>query len=105
MDLKFLDPEIALKLLEGHEDVITPLAQARETFYTGQNCPHCGSNALEKIGNAHRLFVDGDLLARYQLRCSGCECEFDPHSGIVLKIGNIGKAYQPSVPLIDGPED
>lgn len=104
MHLKFLDPQITLKLLEGRKDVITPLANKREEFYRSQSCPHCGGNALQKIGDIHRMFVDGDPIARYQLRCDNCECEFDPHSGIVIKLGNVGKAYVPTVPILDGPD-
>lgn len=105
MNLKFLDPQITKKLLEGHKDIITPLATQRGNFYKMQSCPHCGGNALQKFGEPGSLFVDGDPIARYRLRCDNCDCEFDPHSGIVIRIGNIGKAYVPAVPLLDGPED
>jgi hypothetical protein len=105
MDLKQLDPKITLKLLEGHEDVISPLAKEREDFYARQTCPYCGGNAFQKTGNLKMLFVPNDPLPRHQLLCDNCSCEFDPFSGIVVATGNVAKAYVPTVPLINGPED
>jgi hypothetical protein len=105
MDLKTLDPRITLKLLEGREDVITPLAQEREQFYKSKSCPRCGGNANTKTGDFHRLFVDGEALPRYQLRCDNCACLFDPFSGIVIEMGNLGKAFVPAIPILPGPED
>lgn len=105
MDLKPLDPRITLKLLEGREDVITPLAQERERFYKAQRCPQCSGNATTKTGNPARLFVEGEALPRYQLHCDNCGCLFDPFTGIVLEMGNVARAFEPSVHLFDGPED
>lgn len=105
MDLKTLDPRITLKLLEGREDVITPLAQEREQFYKSQRCPRCDGNATSKTGDPRRLFVDGEALPRYQLSCDNCGCLFDPFSGIILTMGNLGKAYEPAIPILPGPED
>jgi len=92
-------------MLEGHEDIVTPLAADRERFYTKQECIRCGSSALKRIGDANTMFRGRDPLPRYTLRCLSCECEFDPHSNILLKMGNLGKAHEPSIPILKGPED
>ena len=105
MDLKPLDPIITLKLLEGREDVITTLAQERDQFYQSQSCPQCGGNATTKTGDPNRLFRAGKPLAYYHLECDNCHCLFDPHSGLIIKMGNLAEAFEPAVPLIDGPED
>jgi hypothetical protein len=105
MDLKTLDPRITLKLLEGREDVITPLAHEREQFYQKQFCPQCNGNATTKVGNPKRLFVEGEALPRYQLRCDNCRCLFDPFTGLVLEMGNLAEAFEPGVHLFDGPDD
>lgn len=105
MHLKESDPQIILELLENERDIITEKAQQREQFYQSQTCPRCGGEALTKIGNIKTLFRRNDPLPRYQLHCEGCECQFDPYSGIILTMGNLAKAYVPAVPLIDGPED
>lgn len=101
MPFKELDPRITAKLLEGHRDVITPLAAEREHFYQSQSCPTCGSTTLEKEGDSRFLFREGEALPRYLLRCQ-CGCVFDPHSGILLTIGNKAETLEPAVPLIDG---
>lgn len=105
MSFEQLDPRITLKLLEGRRDVISPLAEKREKFYAQQECPNCGGNSLTKIGDPDTMFRDGDPLPRYTLNCDNCDCLFDPHSGILLSIGNKAAAYEPSIPLLEGPED
>jgi len=105
MALKTLDPRITQKLLEGHKDILTPAAQERERFYQDQMCPCCGGNAFTKVGDSRTMIREGEILPRFLLKCDNCGCLFDPHSGIQLSLGNIAKALQPSVPLLDGPED
>lgn len=104
MTLKCMDPEEVLKLLEGHKDIITPMAEEREKFYRSQQCPRCGSTSLVRSTNANIVFRGDDPLARYILTCEECDCVFDPHSNLMLKIGNLGK-LAPAIPLLDGPED
>jgi len=105
MHLKTLDPQITLKLLEGHEDVITPLAAERETFYQNQTCPQCLGTDFRKTGDSRFLFRQGEALPRYWLECVGCLCVFDPHSGLVLKMGNVARSLEPAIPILPGPED
>lgn len=105
MDLKLIDPEITIKLLEGHKDVITPAAEEREAWYKNQTCIRCGSSALKKHGDSRTLFRGNDPLPRYNLICQSCECMFDPHSGLLLSMGNPGKALEPAIPILKGPED
>jgi nitrite reductase/ring-hydroxylating ferredoxin subunit len=104
MALEQLDPEITLKLLEGYKDTISQAAQEREQFYQSQSCPHCGGNAFHKEAGS-KLFRDGEPLPRYLLRCANCDCVFDPFTGIQLTMGNLAKAYQPAIPILDPSED
>lgn len=96
-----MDPRITAKLIEGYKDIITPAAKKREAFYKAQDCPNCGGNALTKCGDATTIFRSGDFLPRYTLTCDNCDCLFDPHSGIILSLGNRAKAWMPGVPLLD----
>ena len=98
--LKFLDPQVTLKLLEGHTDTITPLAQERERFYKSQTCPQCHGNSFIKRADMRIMFVDGDPLPRYLLECLSCGGIFDPHSRLIVKTGNLGKAFAPTIPTI-----
>lgn len=99
-----MDPQIALKLLEGHKDVISPLQEEREKFYRGQTCPGCGGNAFTKTGDSRLLFRHQEPLPRYLLQCDNCDCVFDPHTGIQLTMGNRAKAYVPTIPILEGPD-
>jgi len=105
MDLKPLDPQITLRLLEGHEDTITPLAAQREQFYQNQTCPQCLGASFRKTGDARFLFRPGEALPRYWLECEGCKCVFDPHSGLVIKMGNVAKSLEPAFPILPDRED
>ena len=105
MDLKPADPRITMKLLEGRKDLLGPLAEARRAFYDSQRCIRCGGTAFTRIADSKTMFAPDDPLPRYLLKCRDCECLFDPHSGILLTMGNLGKAFVPVVPLLDSPED
>jgi hypothetical protein len=102
--LEFLDPEIAQKLLEGHKDVISAASEEREKFYSAQSCPRCGGNC-RKMGDYGAMYTGDEPLAKFYLQCLACGEEFDPHSGIVLKTGNVGKAIVPAVPILGQSED
>jgi len=105
MNLKPQDPQITLKLLEGHVDVISPLAHERELFYQSQACPCCLGDNLRKTGDSRHLFRAGEPLPRYWLECVACGCIHDPHSGIIIRQGNVAKAIEPAFPILSGPED
>jgi len=103
MHLKFLHPEITKKLLEGHEDVLTKKAEEHEAFYASQVCPRCGGNC-QKRGDYHNMHTGDDILPKFYLRCLACGEEFDPHTGITIKTGNVGEALVPAYPIV-GQED
>lgn len=97
--LEFLDPEITQKLLEGHQDVLTSATEERDKYYAAQTCPRCGGNC-RKLGDYHAMYSGEESLPRFYLQCLACGEEFDPHTGIVLKIGNISRAFVPSYTIV-----
>ena len=105
MELKILDPRITAKLLEGHKDILTPMAEERERFYSEQICPSCTGEHLRKTGDSRSLFRSGKPLPQYWLECESCGCVHDPHSGMIVTMGNVAKAVEPAVPILDGPDD
>jgi len=105
MDLKPLDPEIILRLLEGHTNVISPTARERDQFYNSQKCSECGSNALIKTQKPNRLFTGDSLVAKWLLGCKDCGALFDPHTGLLINMGNPAKAMVPAIPILKGPHD
>jgi hypothetical protein len=99
MQLKFLDPEVAMKLLEGHEDIITKAAEQREKFYAAQSCPRCGGSCV-KHGDFRTMFTGDEPLPKFMLKCLACGEIFDPHTGLIVKTGNIAQALVPAVPIL-----
>lgn len=99
MHLKFLDPEITRKLLEGHKDTLSQAVEQQEQFYASQYCPQCGGSC-RKIGDSRTLFSQDDILPRFYLQCLACGCEFDPKTGIISVLGNVAKAVEPNIPII-----
>ena len=99
MGFKEMDPQIALKLLEGHQDILTQQAEAHERFYANQSCPRCGGGC-RRIGDLRTMFKEGEALPRYLLECLACSCVFDPHTGMILEMGNIGQAVEPAIPIL-----
>lgn len=97
--LEFLDQEITQKLLEGHRDVLTEMNKEREKFYAAQPCPRCGGNC-RKLGDYHTMYTGEGPLPKFCLQCLACGEEFDPHTGIILKTGNVAKAVVPAIPII-----
>jgi hypothetical protein len=86
---KPMDPELALKAIEGYEDVLAPERTALESFYRQFRCKKCGGACRKEMVKGH-VFAEGTgvLNPRAALRCLTCSCLFDPHSGLLLEIGN-----------------
>jgi hypothetical protein len=83
MNRPVLTEEQIWKLLEGHHDVLTPLAQKESDFLKRCPCPNCGKGDLIKRVNSRRPFTAGSALPNMLLYCDGCEVEFDPYSKMV----------------------
>lgn len=105
MAIKQLDPEITLRLLEGHQNAVSPLARERDDFYKKQKCNECGSTALQKTQDPKRIFQENDPIARWLLNCKDCGAVFDPHTGLLINMGNPARAMVPTVPIFKGPHD
>jgi hypothetical protein len=83
-----LDPTIALKAIEGYNNDLEPERKALEAFYRQFRCKRCGSPCDKRMVAGH-VFADVEtLVPRCVLRCRRCACTFDPHSGIVIAIGD-----------------
>lgn len=57
-------------------------------------CPRCGGEAVPCFSSAKTVFTSGSLVPRLNKQCLACGCEFSPHSGIIAKLGNPGKAIE-----------
>lgn len=98
---KELDPEIAAKMIKGYEDTLSPMVQRELDFVHGQLCPRCGGNVIPEY-DVRRQLKGGP--PRPLARCGECRCLFDPYSGILLEMGNLGN-LEPAIPIIRPAED
>jgi len=88
MPIKEMDPVLAWKLIEGYTNELDPEQKGQDAFYRQFRCKNCG-NACQKELNGGHTFSDPDtLVPRALLRCTICRCLFDPHSDLVLEMGN-----------------
>jgi hypothetical protein len=95
-----IDPEIAQAAIEGYESAFDGEQKKLDAFYRQFICPSCKSPSLAKRFNAGHAFSDPScLIARATLVCNECKCQFDPHSGLILELGNPA-SVPPHIPII-----
>lgn len=91
---KELDPELALKLVEGYDDVLAPEAEELDGMYKSFTCPR-GCGELQKEYDPKHAFSDGDVMTpRALLRCPSCRYLIDPHSRVTLEVGDPARAAE-----------
>jgi RNase P subunit RPR2 len=97
---KEMDPEEALRAIEGHEDVLRPEAARLDAFYRTFKCPRCKAPLQKELDSRH-AFADQSLMtARSLLRCSNCRYLIDPHSNIIIEYGDVSKIPVESIPIL-----
>lgn len=86
-----LDPEVALKAIEGFENELDPELISLAAFYRQFSCPRCKGEVRKELAtgeNGGHAFADKNFVTpRSLLRCLACACLFDPHSGMVVERG------------------
>ena len=87
---KPLTQEEIWKLLEGQENLLKPLAEKEEIVLQHASCPSCQACSHERFVNPRTIFSPGKPLQNTLLRCLRCGSEWDPHSGIILKMATAG---------------
>src|ERR1700722_4852822 len=96
---KPLDPTLARKAIEGYQNELEPQRKALEVFYRQFRCLRCKSECRKETVSGHTFSDVDTLVPRSCLRCLSCACLFDPHSGLLLKMGQPGQ-LPPDIPLI-----
>lgn len=101
MPYKELDPEVIFDAIQGHENVLEGEQKKAEAFYRQFICPSCKGAKLTKHFIPEHAFADPNWFAgRATLICDACGCHFDPHSGLILSMGNPAKVPS-DVPILD----
>jgi hypothetical protein len=97
-----LDPEIILAAIDGQENVFTAEQEKAEAFYRQFICPSCKGGSLRKYFTPGHAFRQGSgwIIARATLICNECSCHFDPHSGLILEMGNPAKVPS-ALPIVN----
>lgn len=86
MERKQLSQDDIWKLLEGQEDVLTPLVKKEEAFFRNKACPACDGASHLPFVNPRRPFTQGSPLPNKLLKCLHCETEFDPITGLITSV-------------------
>lgn len=95
-----MDPSLVWSMIEGYQNELAPEQRALDAFYAQKHCPQCGGSCRKEVISSHTFSDASTVVPRSVLRCLTCECLFDPHSGLRLEMGNLGKA-EPAIPIID----
>lgn len=84
-----MDPTLAAKLVEGYQNELEPQRKALEALYRNCRCPKCKGACRKEFVSGH-VFADPSILVpRSCLRCLTCDLLFDPHSDLVLEMGDV----------------
>jgi hypothetical protein len=94
-----MDPELARKAIEGYQNELEPERLGLEAFYRQFRCKRCGGYCQKELVSGHVFGDPGVLVPRAVLRCARCGFLFDPHSGLILEMGNPAKV-PPDIPIV-----
>ncbi len=86
-----MDPLLAWKAIEGYTNELDPEQKALDAFYKQFRCKRCGGPVQKEMVGSHAFNDPNTLVARACLRCQMCKCLFDPHSGLVVELGDTTK--------------
>lgn len=95
---KEMNPEIALRLIQGYDDELSSEARVQDAFYRQFRCANCDVELQREI-DAKTCFRGGSLLPKAILRCALCGYAIDPDTRIIISSGNPA-AVPEEVPLI-----
>lgn len=88
-----LHPELCQLAVQGYQDEIAPAARVEEAFLKQATCPGCEGNSFTKeflgmnAGGRGVTWVEGESVPQALLRCCDCEVLFNPHTGMIVELG------------------
>lgn len=89
MTFRPLDPVLAAKMVEGYQNELEPQRRALEAFYRQSRCPKCKGQCKKEAVAGHAFGDPDTLVPRSCLRCLTCDLLFDPHSNLVVEMGDV----------------
>jgi hypothetical protein len=97
-----MDPADVLKALEGYTNELDPERKALDALYRQFRCKKCGESCQKELSPKHAFNDPNTMNPRSLLRCTRCKCLFDPHSGLVLEMGDVVSGPDGITPLVPG---
>lgn len=101
---KEMDPEVAMKAIEGYENTLEREASEFDALYRSKKCHRCHSDLHKEFDSRH-VFSQGTQIGRALLRCSFCRSLVDPFTNIILDTGNPSKVPESTIPIINPSKD
>lgn len=89
---------MAKRLIQGIEDELTPLAEARMAKIKAMPCPRCHASMSPQL-YAPKVFSEYDPLPKTVAYCQDCGATVEPTSGIVITTGDPRKVEDP-LPIV-----
>ena len=83
--LQPLSQEEIQTLLEGQQDILTPLAAKEDHFLKRVPCPRCNGLGHSAKVNPDNPFTPGEALPNMVLTCV-CGVEFDPYTRLIRRV-------------------
>lgn len=108
LHFKLLDPEVARKAVEGHEDVLAAEHKQAEALYRQHDhCPNgCGQTMEKSHGGVSFAFSDRRwLIPRCLMKCHACGCTINPFDGMLVEQGNKDVAKIGHIPILKTTDD
>jgi hypothetical protein len=85
-----MDPALAWKSIEGYQNELDAEQKGLDAFYRQFKCKQCGGPLQKEFLTKHAFSDPNTMNPRAVLRCTLCKWLFDPHSGLVLEVGEKG---------------
>lgn len=102
MALRTLDPDVARRLIEGEQDILTPAARRRWDLFERLRCPACGGGVGEErqARDMERSPVVDGVTPHGRARCVACRCLFDPFTKLIYEQGSPAHAVEPAIKIL-----
>jgi hypothetical protein len=90
-----MDQGVLAAILEKYqgEDILSGEARKEDAYLRQFACIRCGGNTTKAFPGIRQVY-SGGLMPKMNLKCTACGCEFDPRTGVLLNLGNVGEAIE-----------
>jgi DNA-directed RNA polymerase subunit RPC12/RpoP len=76
------------------QDLLFGAKRKEDAFLRQIVCPRCGGETSPCFSSIRTVFAPDQIPPRHNVKCKACGAEVDPRNGVLLSLGNIGKAIE-----------